>query len=311
MLRFPHGIHAIDAGYERPMLASIHLIVEEGRAAVVDTGTNYSVDGTIEALRTLGVPPEQVDYVVLTHVHLDHAGGAGELMRRCPNAKLAVHPRGARHMIDPSRLWEATVAVYGAAQATAVYGSIVPIPKDRVIEMQDGAEMRLAGRMFLFRDTPGHARHHNIMIDSRTGHAFVGDVFGFSYRELDHAGKVFVMPTSSPTQFDPAAMHRSLDLIVGYRPDALYLTHYSQVRDIPALAADLHRVVDLYVELGQKHRNDGAHRFENLHAGMRQVAVDEAARKGLPFPPSRLFEILGLDLRLNAQGLESWLDAQP
>ncbi|MSQ18751.1 MAG: MBL fold metallo-hydrolase [Betaproteobacteria bacterium] len=310
MLHYTHGIHAVDAGYERPLFDSIHLIVEAGRAAVVDTGTNYSVDATIAGLQSLGVSPEQVDYVVLTHVHLDHAGGAGELMRRCPNAKLAVHPRGARHMIDPSRLWEATVAVYGAAQAVAVYGSIVPIPPERVIEMQDGAEIVLAGRKLLFRDTPGHAKHHNVMIDSRTGHAFVGDILGFSYRELDHAGKVFILPTSSPTQFDPAAMHRSLDLVASYQPEAVYLTHYSQVRDIPSLVADLHRMVDLYAALGGKHQYDGAHRFDNLHAGMRQIAVDAAARQGLPYSPARIFEILGLDLRLNAQGLESWLDAQ-
>lgn len=309
IIRYDHGISAIDAGYERPNLAAIHFIIEGERAAIVDTGTNYSVDATLAALAVQGVSADRVEYVVLTHVHLDHAGGAGALMRRCPNAMLTVHPRGARHMIDPSRLWQGTVAVYGEERAKKVYDEIVPVPKNRVIETPDGAELALAGRTLEFRDTPGHARHQVAVIDSRSGHVFVGDTLGFSYRELDHAGRNFILPTSSPTQFEPDALHRSLDLIASYRPEVAYLTHFSQVREIPRLVANLHRLADAYAELGQKHKHDGERRFVNLHAGMQRLALEECARQGLPFSEKRLLEILSLDLKLNAQGLESWLDA--
>lgn len=291
------------------MLAAIHLIVEDGRAAVVDTGTNYSVPATLAALASLGIAPEQVDYVVLTHIHLDHAGGAGLLMQRCPGAKLTVHPRGARHMIDPSRLWEATVAVYGAERARRVYGEIVPIAKDRLIETGDGVTIELAGRTLLFRDTPGHARHQVAIIDSRSGHAFVGDTFGLSYRELDHEGRAFILPTSSPTQFEPEALHRSLDLIAGYQPEAVYLTHFSQVRQVPRLVGNLHRLVDAYAALGRAHAGDGEARYEHLLQGMRELAINEARGQALPFSDERLLDVLGIDIALNAQGLVAWLDA--
>lgn len=307
--QYDHGISAIDARYERPMLASIHLIVEDGRAAIVDTGTNYSVPATLSALASLGVSAEQVDYVVLTHIHLDHAGGAGLLMQQCPGAKLTVHPRGARHMIDPARLWEATVAVYGEERARRVYGEIVPVARERVIETGDGVTIELAGRTLLFRDTPGHARHQVAIIDSRSGHAFVGDTFGFSYRELDHDGAAFILPTSSPTQFEPQALHRSLDLIAGYQPEAVYLTHFSQVRGVPRLVANLHRLVDAYAALGRSHAADGDARYERLLQGMRTLVLDEARNQGLPFSEERLVEVLGIDIELNAQGLVAWLDA--
>lgn len=309
LFHYDDGISALDAQYERPMLASIHLIVEDGRAAVVDTGTNHSVPAALTALASLGIAPEQVDYIVLTHIHLDHAGGAGLLMQRCPGAKLTVHPRGARHMIDPSRLWEATVAVYGEARARRVYGEIVPVAGDRIIETGDGVTIELAGRTLLFRDTPGHARHQVAIIDSRSGHAFVGDTFGFSYRELDVDGRVFILPTSSPTQFEPQALHRSLDLIAGYQPEAVYLTHFSQVREVARLVGNLHRLVDAYAALGRAHAGAGQARYERLLAGMRELALKEARAQGLTHSDEQLLQVLGIDIELNAQGLVAWLDA--
>lgn len=165
---FGAGIQAIDSGFGRPQLDAVHLIVHEGRAALVDAAVNAGVPRVLDALDSLGVAREAVDYLVLTHVHLDHAGGAGALMRELPNARLTVHPRGARHMIDPARLTAATCAVYGEAKARAMYGDIVPVPQERVIETPDGATLELAGRELLFLDTPGHARHHVCIRDGLT-----------------------------------------------------------------------------------------------------------------------------------------------
>src|SRR5690606_35038384 len=147
VIDYDYGISAVDSGYVRPQLDAIHLIVERGRAAVVDTGTQHSVAPVLAALRDKGIAPEAVDYVILTHIHLDQAGGAGALMQALPAARLVVHPRGVRHMVDPSRLVEGTVAVYGAAETQRRYGDIPPVPAARVLAAPaDGMQLELAGR---------------------------------------------------------------------------------------------------------------------------------------------------------------------
>jgi hydroxyacylglutathione hydrolase len=307
---YEHGITAIDSGYGRAMLDAIHLIVECGRAAVVDTGTNDSVPRVLASLRAHGIEPAQVDWVLLTHVHLDHAGGAGRLLSQLPEARLAVHPRGARHMADPARLMQGTIEVYGEAQARAMYGEIVPVPAERIVEVGDGSEIALADRVIRVLDTPGHARHHVCYLDTRTGHAFTGDTFGLSYRELDDCGRNFVFPSTTPVQFDPPALHRSIDRLLALSPDALYLTHFGQVRDIPRLGADLHRLVDAHAALAERWR--GAAREERaagLRDGVRSLVLDEARRQGWALPQERVLELFSGDIVLNAAGLEAWLDA--
>ncbi len=304
-----HGISAIDSGYHRSMLDAIHLMVEGDRAAVIDTGTNSSVPLVLEAMRQKRLRPEQVDYVILTHIHLDHAGGAGRFMREFPQATLTVHPRGARHMADPSRLIAGTVAVYGEEATRRTYGDILPVPAERILETPHGASIRLAGREPQFLDTPGHARHHVAVFDTKSGHVFAGDVFGLSYREMDQDGRQFIVPTTSPVQFDPAPYHRSIDLILGLKPDAVYVTHYSQIRDIPAKGAVLHRLVDAHAQLGLRERNAGAARPERLREGVKRIVLEEARRWGSRLPDARVLEIYSNDIELNAQGLGFWLDS--
>src|SRR5690606_27102853 len=146
LIHYGDGVHAIDSGYGRPQLAAIHVIVQDGRAAVVDTASNASVPRILGALAALGVAPEAVDWVMLTHIHLDHAGGAGSLMCALPQATLLVHPRGLRHMIDPSKLWEATCAVYGPERAFDLYGQLVPVPAERIVPATDGLEIHVGSR---------------------------------------------------------------------------------------------------------------------------------------------------------------------
>lgn len=309
VIDYEHGISAIDSGYFRPMLDAIHLMVEGGRAAIIDTGTNHSVPLMLEAMRAKGLRPEQVDYVVLTHIHLDHAGGAGLFMREFPAATLTVHPRGARHMADPARLIAGTVAVYGEDATRSMYGEVLPVPVERILETPHGASIRLAGRELRFLDTPGHARHHVAIHDTRSGHVFAGDVFGLSYREMDQDGRQFVIPTTSPAQFDPAPYHRSIDLILGLAPEAVYVTHYSRIGDIAAKAAVLHRLVDAHAELGLREKNAGAARHERLRQGVKRIVLEEARRWGSRLPDARILDIYVNDVELNAQGLGFWLDS--
>lgn len=306
---FGHGIYAIDSGFVRAQLDAVHLIVHDGRAALIDTAVNSGVPRVLAALASLGIAREDVDYVVLTHVHLDHAGGAGALMRELPNAKLTVHPRGARHMIDPAKLTTATYAVYGEAKARAMYGEIVPVPQERVVETPDGTTLDLAGRELLFLDTPGHARHHVCIRDGLTGHFFTGDTFGFVFRELDAHGRRHVFPTLTPSQLDPAELHRSIERIMSFAPAAIYATHYGQATDTPRLAADLHRLVDAQVEVALRFKDAGAQRKRLVMDGIAEIVDAEAARQGWPLQGRAALDFFEADIELNAQGLEVWLDS--
>ena len=306
---YGEGITAVDALYERPRLNAIHVVLEQGRAAIIDTGTVHAAPRVLDFLRTKGVGADAVDYIVLTHVHLDHAGGAGELMARCPNAVLTVHPRGARHVVDPTRLMGATLAIYGAESTERIYGAVQPVPRSRIFETPEGSRISLAGREFEFYDAPGHARHHVVLRDARTGHLFAGDTFGLSYRELDRDGRQFSFPTTSPSQFDPPALHRSIERMVSLAPQAIYVTHFGQLRDIPRLAADLHRLIDVHVELALRYADSGAQRHANLTRGVRHMLCEEALRQGWTLPENDALEVFRLDIELNAQGLEAWLDS--
>lgn len=307
-----HGIYAIDSGYGRPLLDAVHLLVEDGRAALIDTATNSGVPRVMAALAAQGLAPDQVDYVVLTHVHLDHAGAAGTLMELLPQAQLVVHPRGARHMIAPARLLAGTIAVYGAEATRKMYGEIRPVPAARVIETRHAQKIGIGGRgrELLLLDTPGHARHHICIRDGKTGHIFAGDTFGLSYRELDRDGRAFIFPTTTPVQFDPPTLHRSIDLLMQYEPQAIYLTHYSRVGDLPRLAADLHRLIDAHAELALRLADAGETRQELLRQGVAQIMLDEAARQGWAVQGEALLQMMRMDIELNAKGLGSWLDHQ-
>ena len=309
VIDYEHGISAIDSGYYRPMLDAIHLLVEGDRAAIIDTGTNHSVPPVLAAMRDKGLRPEQVDYVILTHVHLDHAGGAGLFMREFPNAMLTVHPHGARHMTDPARLVAGTVAVYGEAPTRRMYGDILPVAAERILETPHASSIRLAGRELQFLDTPGHARHHVAILDTQSGHVFAGDVFGLSYREMDQDGRQFILPTTSPAQFDPEPYHRSIDLIRGIRPEAVYITHYSQIRDVQAKGEALHRLVDAHAELGLREKDAGAARPERLREGIKRIFLEEARRWGSRLADARVLDIYSNDVELNTQGLGYWLDS--
>lgn len=310
LIRYENGIYAFDAGYVRPLLAAIHLIVENGRAAIVDTGNNESLGAVERALAALDLAPECVDYVILTHIHLDHAGGAGAMMRAFPSARLVVHPRGARHMADPAKLVAGATAVYGAAEVRRLYGEVLPIDAARIVEATHELRLDLAGRELLCLDTPGHARHHICIVDRKSGGIFTGDTFGLSYRELDTDGRQFIFPTTTPVQFDPQAMHASLDLLMSYRPTAMYLTHYSQVVDVAAKAAELHRLIDAHLDIARREKDSGPDRHSRMRAMLAHLLVDEAKAFGCQLPPAEILEIFATDLELNAQGLGVWLDAQ-
>jgi glyoxylase-like metal-dependent hydrolase (beta-lactamase superfamily II) len=300
------GIVAIDTEYARPLQDASHLIIEGGRAAFVDTGTNYSVPLLIDALRQRELDVADVDFVFLTHIHLDHAGGAGLLMQELPNARCVVHPRGALHMADPTKLIAGTEAVYGVEQTTKMYGVIQPVEQSRIVVVGDEQWFDLNGRKMQALYTEGHALHHYCLNDPASRGVFTGDSFGVSYREMDTAAGEIVFPTTTPTHFDPDAAHVAVDRIMACKPKQLYLTHYSRVRDLDRLAKDMHAGIDAYVEIAMANKE-----AEDLYAAilppMSEYMKTRARDHGFDGDEEALQSILEIDIVLNTKGLVSWL----
>lgn len=303
----PGGVYAIDTGFQRERFDAAYLLVQDGRAAFVDTGTNFGVPRLLAALDALGLPRDAVDWVIPTHVHLDHAGGAGLLMRSLPKARLWVHPRGARHMVDPSALWQGALAVYGEDEMRRSYGELVPVPAARVTESADGAVIELAGRPLQAADTPGHAKHHHCLWDEATRGWFTGDTFGLSYREFDTAQGRWIVPTTTPVQFDPEALRASVHRLLARAPVCMYLTHYGRVDEVPRLGALLLSLLDELVALGRSLR-DAPDRHEALKRGQLEIFRRSLAAHGCTLGPERVAELLAVDTELNAQGMAVWLD---
>lgn len=302
-----HGITTIDTGFQRPGFDAAYLVVEQGRGAFIDCGTNHSVPHMLEALRAKGLEVEAVDWLILTHVHLDHAGGAGALMKALPNARLVVHPRGARHMVDPARLVAGATAVYGEQEFARSYGEVLAVPEARVVVADDGHHVDLAGRMLECIDTPGHARHHLCVWDERSRSWFTGDTFGLSYREFDTANGALAIPTSSPVQFEPGPLKDSIRRMLARDPDAMYPTHYGRVGDVARVAEGLLALVDRMVELAEA--ADGQpDRHGKLVSALRALYLDRARTHGVAQPETNVDALLAIDIEVNAQGLEVWLD---
>ena len=300
------GVTAIDTEYVRPLLDASHLIVSDGRAAVVDTGANNAVPLLLDALAGQDLEPADVDYVFLTHIHLDHAGGAGLLMQSLPNARCVVHPRGAPHMIDPAKLIAGTEAVYGKERARAMYGDIQPIDADRVMVADDEQPFSLNGRELTTLHTEGHARHHYVFNDPASGGVFTGDSFGLSYRDFDTAGGPFIFPTTTPIDFDPAAAHASIDRIMGLKPRRVFLTHFSEVTDLERLADDMHRDLDAFVATAERHEA-AEDRTSRIAADLFEHLAARLADHGYPGSRDELWSRLEMDVTLNSQGLDVWL----
>jgi len=303
LTKFADGITAVDTEYVRPQMDASHIVVSGSRAAIVDTGSNTAVPLILAALDELGIARDAVDFLFLTHVHLDHAGGAGALMQALPGATAVLHPRGVPHMADPSKLIEATRAVYGDELYAQLYGEILPIARERIAIAQDGQRFEFGGRAFECVHTPGHALHHQAFVDYGATCIFTGDTFGLSYREFDTAAGPWIMPTTTPTQFDPAQLKASIVRLMQYRPRRLYLTHYSEVEQCARLANDMYDAIDVFVKIARTTGLDLRRtRFE-----MRAWALGSLRAHGVKLTDDAIDEVLGKDFELNAAGLAAWL----
>jgi len=307
VMEYAGGVNAIDADFHREHMAACYLLEAETEVAFIEVGTNSSTPRLMKVLQNRGWKPEDVRYVIVTHVHLDHAGGAGSLMQLLPNATFLVHPYGARHMIDPTKLEAGSRAVYGDEMFDKVYGTLVPVEEHRVRIMEDGSNTTLGNRQLSFMDTPGHARHHFCVHDSLTNGWFTGDTFGLSYREFDTKNGAFLLPTTTPIQFDPEALKASVRKLVAIKPDYMYLTHYGRVGDVQQLAEVMIEGVDTLVEIAERYKDDQSRR-QKIEQAMDKWLMDRLDKHGVSLSQDRCRELLNADIKLNTQGIEIWLD---
>lgn len=304
-----HGIVVIDTGFVRPRFDAAYLMVEGRHAAFIDNGTNDAMPRLLQSLEQQNLAPEAVQYVIVTHVHLDHAGATGQLMRRCPKARLVVHPRGARHMVDPRALVEGASAVYGADEVRRTYGVLEPVEPHRVLETHDGLVLELGGRPLRFLDTPGHARHHHCVWDEASAGWFTGDTFGLSYPEFEAPLGRYALPTTTPVQFEPEPLKASIARMLETEPQRMYLTHYGCVEQVERLAALLLEQIDAMVEIGLRLREAPA-RHEALKQALAALYRDRLRTQRSALDDASIATLLAMDVELNAQGLGVWLDRE-
>lgn len=304
---YPGGIVAIDSGLVRNEMAACYLLEAGDKVAIIEAGSYHSVERILKVLLQRGWEREDVSHVILTHVHLDHAGGAGWLIKELPNAMLVVHPYGARHMIEPAKLEAGTRVVFGDENFDRMYGSLLPVPEDRVLIMQDGDELKVGERLLRFMDTPGHARHHFCVWDEQTQGWFTGDTFGLSYRDLDTDKGAMVFPITTPIQFDPPALRDSVRRLMERDPECMYMTHFGRVTDTRRLAEQMIAGVTRLEEmaLANEHADN---RTEKIIAEQKEWLFGLCRDHGVQLDDEQLAGIVWDDIELNTQGMEYWLD---
>ena len=307
VMEYAGGVNAIDADFHREHMAACYMVEAESEVAFIEVGTNSSTPRLMKVLENRGWKPEDVAYVIVTHVHLDHAGGAGSLMQLLPNATFLVHPYGARDMINPTKLEAGSRSVYGDEMFDRIYGKLIPVEEHRVRIMEDGDEVTLGNRQLRFMDTPGHARHHFCVFDSLTNGWFTGDTFGLSYREFDTDNGAFLLPTTTPIQFDPEPLKASVRKLVAVEPEFMYLTHYGRVGDVPRLSRMMIEGVDTLVGFAEQYRDDDS-RTQKIETAMSEWLMDGLDKHGVTLGKDRCLELLDSDIKLNTQGIEFWLD---
>jgi glyoxylase-like metal-dependent hydrolase (beta-lactamase superfamily II) len=302
-------IYCIDVDYMRPHLACSYLVVHQGKAAFIDCGTSLTVPRLLTVLQDCNLDVTDVEYVIPTHIHLDHAGGAGVLMQKFPNAKLVVHPKGARHLVDPQRLIDSVRQVYGDELYDSLYGEIIPIDENRVIAAEDNYLIDLNGRSLLVADTPGHARHHFCLYDELSQGWFTGDTFGLSYPEISIDSGRYILPTTTPVQFEPDAWQQSIKRLLEKNPQRMYLTHFGMVENVRQLASKLSEDLITYTDIAYSQQTKNQ-RVEKLVAKLNQHTLNELRDLGCQQDQTLILELLKTDITLNAQGLDIWLKRQ-
>ena len=288
-----------------PRFTAAYLRIAGEECAFIEAHTSHALPKLLAALEANGKKPEQVRYLVVTHAHLDHAAGASAVLAACPHATLVAHPRAAKNLIDPARLIAGATQVYGAERFAKLYGTIEPIPQERVQTLADGETLDLGDAKLQALHTAGHAWHHFAVDYPTLATVYTGDTFGLVYPALQR-GVCFALATTSPTGFHAAEARKSVDRIVALGRDAACLTHFDEVRDLAECARQLHHWIDLsdqwVREAAAAAPSTGKELETALSEKLRAAIAKDTSARGLELT-SADWKLLALDIELNAQGL--------
>jgi len=305
--QLPDEITLVDTGLFRDGTVACYLLESEDEAAIIETGNYLTTKRLLDLLEQKNIAREKVRYVIPTHVHLDHAGGAGNLIESLPKAMLVIHPRGARHMIDPSKLIAGAQAVYGEKKFNEYYGDIKAIPEDRMIIAEDNDQLTFGSRTLLFRDTPGHANHHFCVWDEYSSGWFTGDTFGIAYPQFTIENKPLLFPTTTPVQFNPRQMIDSIKMMMSYQPKHLYLTHFGAIdinqKTSDSLCQKIQDYADMVTSLPEEEVT-----FENIHQLLQEYNYQHFIDHGINISKEEYIQQMSMDFELNSHGLKIWYD---
>ena len=284
-------------------------IIDEECLTIVETSASPSIPHLKKGLSKLNINPEDIQYIILTHIHLDHAGGAGLFLNECPNARIIVHPKGRRHLIEPGRLISGAKAVYGE-KFDELFHPIIPIPRERILVMEHEEKLSLSDTCTLtFYHTPGHANHHLSIFDSVSNGMFTGDTCGIQYTI---GSKRFYFPSTSPNQFDPDQMRNSILMYKSLHLDRLYFGHYGVTEEVSFALSEVERWLNLFMKKSEERYSSHVTMEENvttITSQLYELTRSELMQKGVD-PDNTIFPLLRLDMNVSAMGIVDYLSKQ-
>lgn len=276
-------------------------VIEEEQLTIVETGPSPSIKYIKKGLETLGYSLEDLKYIIVTHIHLDHAGGAGYLLQQCPNANVIVHPRGERHLIDPKKLAAGARAIYGD-NFQEFFDPIIPIPAERLIVKNEGDTLEIGPNCTLeFLNTPGHAKHHFSVFDPVSNGMFTGDTVGVYYTPFMNKGIDFFLPSTSPNHFDPEAMKASIQRMLDMNLDRIYYGHFGMTEKTTVALMQVSEWVDVFVAEGEKVIAEGKG-YDVLASRMLERVQEHLRSLGIA-DDHEGYVIVNLDMQICALGI--------
>ncbi len=309
-LELGHGISLIDL-HDLGFANRTGCFVFREELTLIETGPSPSVPYLLQGLEALDIHPEAIRHIIVTHIHLDHAGGVGLLLKDCTNAQVIVHPRGARHLIDPTRLIAGAKMVYGEKFET-LFDPIVPVPEERILIKGEGDTLTIGpNRTLRFLDSPGHALHHFSIYDPVSNGVFSGDTAGIRYAHLEADGIPFFLPTTSPNQFDPTAMLASIERFRKMNLERIYFGHYGMTTHVEEAFRQVVHWIPRFMEVSEKVLAENAgtlvQQVKLISERLMDAIREELSEKGVQ-DSHEVYEILKMDLQVCAMGIIDFLN---
>lgn len=280
-------------------------VIDEQELTIIETGPSPSVKHVKSGMESLGFSLDQVKYIIVTHIHLDHAGGAGLLLKDCPNARIVVHPKGIRHLEEPERLIAGAKAVYGE-KFEELFDPIIPILHERMIIKNDGDILKIGTTCILkFFDTPGHSNHHFSIYDPISNGMFTGDTVGVRYEQLISDGVTFFLPSTSPNQFNPAAMHRAIELFVQMDLQYIYYGHFGVTNSPKEALSQVSMWLNIFMTEAEAVYAE-AKGYDELANRLDKLVKEHLKNQGIS-ESHDVFRLIKLDLEVSSMGMMDYL----